>query len=91
MPEVRCTKCIFSTYERETNFKVIVNFVVLIIMCAVCAVVYGILDARTGTSAEFFEAGSDPSAYPVVNAIVNFAYVSLSCPTVFEPLGSFFK
>lgn len=76
-----------SKIERETNFNVIVNFVILIIMCAVCGVVNGILDARTGTSAEFFEAGSDPSAYPVVNAIVTFAYVSLSCPQCFNRLA----
>ncbi|KAH9161510.1 phospholipid-translocating P-type ATPase, partial [Lactarius sanguifluus] len=60
-----------SKIEKETNFNVIVNFVVLISMCTVTAVVNGIYDARTGTSAAVFEAGSHPSSSNVVNALVN--------------------
>ena len=64
-----------SKIEKETNFNVIVNFVVLISMCTVSGVVNGIFDARTGTSAAVFEAGSDPSSSNVVNAFITFAYV----------------
>ena len=66
-----------SKIEKETNFNVLVNFVVLISMCTVTAVVNGIFDARTGTSAAEFEAGSDPSSSNVVNAFITFGYVFL--------------
>lgn len=69
-----------SKIEKETNFNVIVNFVVLISMCTVTAVVNGIFDARTGTSAAVFEAGSNPSSSNVVNALITFA----SCLIAFQ-------
>ncbi|KAI0064385.1 phospholipid-translocating P-type ATPase [Artomyces pyxidatus] len=62
-----------SKIEKETNFNVIVNFVVLLIMCSITAIVNGIFDAKTGTSATFFEIGVDPSSSHVVNALVTFA------------------
>ncbi|KAI0320024.1 phospholipid-translocating P-type ATPase [Amylostereum chailletii] len=62
-----------SKIERETNFNVIVNFIVLSLMCTITAVVNGIYDAKTGTSAAFFEVGSDESKSHVVNALVTFA------------------
>jgi phospholipid-translocating ATPase len=64
-----------SKIEKETNFNVVVNFVVLLSMCTVSAVLNGIFDSRTGTSAALFEAGSDPSSSNVLNAMVTFAYV----------------
>lgn len=73
-----------SKIEKETNFNVIVNFVVLIAMCTVSAVVNGIFDARTGTSAAVFEPGSDPSSSNIVNAFITFAYVS-SFPSKHKP------
>jgi phospholipid-translocating ATPase len=67
-----------SKIEKETNFNVIVNFVVLLLMCTVTAILNGIFEARTGTSAALFEAGSDPSPSNVLNSLVTFAYVGLS-------------
>lgn len=64
-----------SKIEKETNFNVIVNFVLLLLMCAVSAVINGIFDSQTRTSAAFFEVGSDPSSSHVLNALVTFAYV----------------
>jgi phospholipid-translocating ATPase len=64
-----------SKIEKETNFNVVVNFVVLLSMCTVSAVINGIFDSRSGTSAALFEAGSDPSSSNVLNAMVTFAYV----------------
>ncbi|KAF8269428.1 phospholipid-translocating P-type ATPase [Lactarius quietus] len=69
-----------SKIEKETNFNVIVNFVVLISMCTVSAVVNGIFDARTGTSAAVFEAGSNPSSSNIVDAFITFA----SCLIAFQ-------
>jgi phospholipid-translocating ATPase len=64
-----------SKIEKETNFNVIVNFVLLLLMCGVTAILNGIFYSRTGTSAALFEAGSDPSSSNVLNALVTFAYV----------------
>jgi phospholipid-translocating ATPase len=64
-----------SKIEKETNFNVVVNFVVLLAMCTVSAVLNGVFDSRTGTSAALFEEGSDPSSSNVLNAMVTFAYV----------------
>jgi phospholipid-translocating ATPase len=65
-----------SKIEKETNFNVVVNFVVLLSMCSVSAILNGVFDSRTGTSAALFEDGSDPSSSNVLNAMVTFAYVS---------------
>ncbi len=62
-----------SKIEKETNFNVVVNFVVLIAMCTITAVVSGVFEAKSGTSSDFFEAGSEPSDHLIVNAIITFA------------------
>jgi phospholipid-translocating ATPase len=64
-----------SKIEKETNFNVVVNFVVLLFMCSVSAVLNGVFDSQTGTSAALFEEGSDPSSSNVLNAMVTFACV----------------
>lgn len=61
-----------SKIEKETNFNVIVNFVLLSIMCLVSAIFSGLEDAKTGTSADFFELNTDPTPSAVVNAVVTF-------------------
>ena len=65
-----------SKIEKETNFNVVVNFVVLLSMCTVSAILNGVFDSRTGTSAALFEENSDPSSSTVLNAMVTFAYVN---------------
>ena len=61
-----------SKIEKETNFNVIVNFVLLSIMCLVAAIFSGLENAKTGTSADFFELNAEPTSSDVVNAIVTF-------------------
>ena len=61
-----------SKIEKETNFNVIVNFVLLSLMCLVAAIFSGLEDSKTGTSAAYFEVNSDPTSSTVVNAIVTF-------------------
>jgi len=69
-----------SKIEKETNFNVIVNFGVLTAMCLIAAIFSGLEDAKKGTSATFFEAGSDPtSSYPL-NALITF----VSCLIAFQ-------
>lgn len=61
-----------SKIEKETNFNVIMNFVILVVMCVTTAGVNSFFDVKSGTSARFFEAGSNPSSIPAVNALVTF-------------------
>ncbi|KAF8066587.1 phospholipid-transporting ATPase 1 [Lyophyllum atratum] len=69
-----------SKIEKETNFNVLVNFGVLTLMCLIAAIFSGLEDARTGTSATIFEAGSDPTSSYIVNAIITF----VSCLIAFQ-------
>ncbi|KZT25558.1 phospholipid-translocating P-type ATPase [Neolentinus lepideus HHB14362 ss-1] len=69
-----------SKIEKETNFNVIMNFIALFLMCAVAAIVSGLMDARSGTSADVFEVGADPTSSYVLNALVTF----ISCLIAFQ-------
>ncbi|KAF8176378.1 hypothetical protein K438DRAFT_1770578 [Mycena galopus ATCC 62051] len=69
-----------SKIERETNFNVAVNFVVLLLMCIVPAVLSGIQDAKTNTSAAIFEQNTEPTNVTVLNALVTF----VSCLVMFQ-------
>ncbi|EIN05442.1 phospholipid-translocating P-type ATPase [Punctularia strigosozonata HHB-11173 SS5] len=61
-----------SKIEKETNFNVVMNFIVLIGMCAFAAVGSGIMDGKGNTSAHFFEQHADATDSHVVNALVTF-------------------
>lgn len=61
-----------SKIEKETNFNVIINFVVLTLMCLVAAIFSGLEDSRSGTSTDFFEVGSQPTSSTIVNAVITF-------------------
>ena len=65
-----------SKIEKETNFNVVVNFVLLVLMCVVAAIFNGLQDGQAGTSRDFFEIGANPSASPAVTAIITFVYVT---------------
>ncbi|EJT98292.1 phospholipid-translocating P-type ATPase [Dacryopinax primogenitus] len=69
-----------SKIEKETNFNVIMNFVILMIMCLVTGIVNGVFLDKTGTSADYFEVGAEASSSNVVNAIVTF----VSCLVAFQ-------
>ncbi|KAG7095035.1 hypothetical protein E1B28_005826 [Marasmius oreades] len=69
-----------SKIEKETNFNVIVNFVILVVMCVLAAIVNGIQEADTGTSAFFFESGSDATDSHILNAMITF----VSCLIAFQ-------
>ena len=70
-----------SKIERETNFNVVVNFVVLIVLCLIAAIANGFYYQQTNTSGDFFyETNAAPSTIPLVNAIVTFAYVLMEPP-----------
>lgn len=61
-----------SKIEVETNFNVIVNFVVLVLMCTIAALFSGLYDDQKDTSSKFFEVGDDPTTSSILNALVTF-------------------
>jgi phospholipid-translocating ATPase len=61
-----------SKIAKETNFNVVVNFVFLIIMCTVSAVIYGVLDGDPETSTKIYAQGVDPTSSTILNALVTF-------------------
>ncbi|KAF7324593.1 P-type phospholipid transporter [Mycena kentingensis (nom. inval.)] len=69
-----------SKIEKETNFNVAVNFGVLLCMCIVVGVLYGVEDAKQGTSRQLFEDGTDPTNIIALNALVTF----VSCIIAFQ-------
>ncbi|KLO12310.1 phospholipid-translocating P-type ATPase [Schizopora paradoxa] len=69
-----------SKIEKETNFNVVMNFVILFVMCLAAAIVSGLLDGQVHASSHFFEEGSDPSSSHLVNAIITFG----SCLVAFQ-------
>ncbi|TRM59777.1 hypothetical protein BD626DRAFT_408683 [Schizophyllum amplum] len=69
-----------SKIEKETNFNVAVNFVLLTIMCTISAIFSGLEDGKAGTSRQYFEVGADPSDSSVLNALVTF----VSCLIAFQ-------
>ncbi|KAH7868232.1 phospholipid-transporting ATPase 1 [Lentinula edodes] len=71
-----------SKIERETNFNVMVTFVLLLAMCIFAAILNGLQDAKTGTSAEFFEIDVDATDSHILNALVTF----VSCLIAFQNL-----
>ncbi|TBU57250.1 phospholipid-transporting ATPase 1 [Dichomitus squalens] len=69
-----------SKIEKETNFNVIVNFVLLMLMCIASGILNGYFDSKGDTSAKFFEVDSEPSSSYVLNAVVTF----VSCLIAFQ-------
>ena len=48
------------------------NFLILLTMCVVTGVMSSVFEARTGTSADYFEIGAEPTSSLVLNALVTF-------------------
>ncbi|KAG9309612.1 hypothetical protein JVU11DRAFT_10273 [Chiua virens] len=69
-----------SKIAKETNFNVIVNFVFLLIICALSAVIYGVLDGLPNTSVKIYAPGVDPTSSSALNALVTF----VSCLIAFQ-------
>ncbi|CAD6900941.1 unnamed protein product [Tilletia controversa] len=69
-----------SKIEQETNFNVLMNFFILLLMCSTCAVIGGFALQDGGNSKAFFEQGIELSSSNIVNALVIFG----SCLVVFQ-------
>lgn len=64
-----------SKIEKETNFNVVMNFLILMVMCITTAIVSGYYESLSNTSADFYEIGSQPTSSIVLNSLITFAYV----------------
>lgn len=69
-----------SKIEVETNFNVIVNFLILMALCTICAVIGGLRLSNSNTSRAYYEVGAELSTNNIVNALVIFG----SCLVVFQ-------
>ncbi|KAH7907450.1 hypothetical protein BJ138DRAFT_1160138 [Hygrophoropsis aurantiaca] len=69
-----------SKIEKETNYNVVVNFIILIVMCTVAATINGVLDNQQQTSTKIYEQGVDPTSSTILNALVTF----VSCLIAFQ-------
>lgn len=69
-----------SKIEKETNWNVLANFVLLLCMCAICAIVGGLAFANTASSRTYYEPGALDSSSNVLNALV----ILGSCLVLFQ-------
>ena len=69
-----------SKIEKETNFNVLMNFVILIILCLTTAILHGWYQSLSGTSADYYEVDSEATNNIYLDALVVFA----SCLIVFQ-------
>lgn len=69
-----------SKISKETNFNVIVNFIFLVIICSLSAIISGVMDGLQDTSTKIYEQGVDPTNSTVLNALVTF----VSCLIAFQ-------
>jgi phospholipid-translocating ATPase len=67
-----------SKIEKETNFNVVMNFLILMVMCITTAIVSGYYESLSNTSSDSYEIGSQPTSSIVLNSLITFAYVILS-------------
>ncbi|WWC70833.1 uncharacterized protein I206_104785 [Kwoniella pini CBS 10737] len=69
-----------SKIEKETNFNVIMNFIVLLILCLTTALLHGWYRSLTKTSAESYEQGAEASDNIYLDSVIIF----FSCLIVFQ-------
>lgn len=69
-----------SKIEVETNFNVIVNFLILMALCLICAIIGGLRLSNRNTSRAYYEIGAEVSSSNIINALVIFG----SCLVVFQ-------
>ncbi|KAG0144851.1 hypothetical protein CROQUDRAFT_94523 [Cronartium quercuum f. sp. fusiforme G11] len=58
--------------SHETNYAVIINFLILLILCTINAIGDGVYSARTSTSAYYYEKNANISSIATLDALVTF-------------------
>lgn len=61
-----------SKIERETNFNVIMNFIILLILCLTSALLHGYYRSKTDTSAQFYEQHAEASDNIYLDSLIVF-------------------
>ncbi|WWC62655.1 uncharacterized protein I303_105252 [Kwoniella dejecticola CBS 10117] len=69
-----------SKIEKETNFNVVMNFIILFILCLTTALLHGWYRSLTSTSAESYEPGAEASDNIYLDSVIIF----FSCLIVFQ-------
>ncbi|OWZ64894.1 hypothetical protein AYX14_06362 [Cryptococcus neoformans] len=69
-----------SKIEKETNFNVMMNFVVLLVLCLITAILHGWYRSLSGTSADWYESGAEASDNIYVDSVIIF----FSCLLIFQ-------
>ncbi|WVF68924.1 hypothetical protein IAT40_003698 [Kwoniella sp. CBS 6097] len=69
-----------SKIEKETNFNVIMNFVVLLVLCLITAILHGWYRSLSGTSREYYEPNSNAAENIYLDSVIIF----FSCLIVFQ-------
>ncbi|WAQ91106.1 hypothetical protein PtA15_13A507 [Puccinia triticina] len=58
--------------SHETNYAVVVNFIVLVLLCTINAIGDGVLQGSVKTSSTFYEVGASVSSNAILDALVTF-------------------
>jgi len=61
-----------SKIERETNFNVVVNFIILIILCLISGLLHGYYRSKAHTSATYYEPGGEQSDNIYLDSLIVF-------------------
>lgn len=69
-----------SKIEKETNFNVMMNFVVLLVLCLITAILHGWYRSLSGTSADWYEPDAEASDNIYVDSVIIF----FSCLLIFQ-------
>lgn len=64
-----------SKIEHETNFNVLANFVILMIICLACAIADGYFTSSVVTSGNFYEPGNDGSSNVILASLITLGWV----------------
>ncbi|WVO18977.1 uncharacterized protein IAS62_000253 [Cryptococcus decagattii] len=69
-----------SKIEKETSNNVMMNFVVLLLLCLITAILHGWYRSLSGTSADWYEPGAEASDNIYVDSVIIF----FSCLLIFQ-------
>lgn len=61
-----------SKIEKETNFNVLANFLILVAMCLACAIADGYFSDAVTNSPDFYDLGNDSSSNVILSSMVTF-------------------
>ena len=73
-----------SKIEKETNFNVAMNFIILIAMCAIAAIANGVYWNSDSSSSQLYEVGAMMNSNVIINSLITFC----ACLIAFQNIVS---